>query len=165
MGEDPNRDGLADTPRRVVDMLQELTTPKDYTFPTFPTDGDQMVVMRDIPFASLCEHHLLPFIGTVHVGYVPDENLAGLSKLARAVDHRARRLQTQERFTDGVADLLNAELQPSGVAGVVEAEHLCMSIRGVQKTGTRTITSALRGVMMDAAMARQEFYDTLESHR
>jgi GTP cyclohydrolase I len=140
-------------------MYAELLTPSPFTATTFPNDGgyDQLVVARDIQFHSLCEHHLLPFVGVAHVAYLPGERIVGLSKLARVVEWFARSLQVQERLTTQVADWLERELAPQGVGVVLEAEHLCMSLRGVQKAGTTTVTSALHGAVRDDPRTRQEF--------
>jgi GTP cyclohydrolase I len=140
-------------------MYAELLTPCPFTATTFPNDGgyDQLVVARDIPFHSLCEHHLLPFVGVAHVAYLPGERIVGLSKLARVVESFARSLQIQERLTTQVADWLQRELAPQGVGVVLEAEHLCMSLRGVQKAGATTVTSALHGTVRDDPRTRQEF--------
>ena len=140
-------------------MYAELLTPSPFTATTFPNDGgyDQLVVARDIPFYSLCEHHLLPFIGVAHVAYLPGERIVGLSKLARVVESFARALQVQERLTTQVADWLQGELAPRGVGVVLEAEHLCMSLRGIQKPGATTVTSALHGLVRDDPRTRQEF--------
>ncbi|HXW32023.1 MAG TPA: GTP cyclohydrolase I FolE, partial [Acidimicrobiales bacterium] len=143
IGEDPARDGLRATPRRIAEMYAELFSgngqdPGQHLSVSFAAEHDEMVMVRDIPFASLCEHHMVPFMGKVHVGYIPgdDGRVTGLSKLARLVDVFARRLQVQERMTTQIADCLEAVLQPRGVLVVVEAEHLCMSMRGVKKPGT-----------------------------
>ena len=159
LGADLSKDNLADTPARVARMYAELLTPSPFTATTFPNDGgyDQLVVARDIPFHSLCEHHLLPFAGVAHVAYLPGERIVGLSKLARVVEWFARSLQVQERLTTQVADWLERELAPQGVGVVLEAEHLCMSLRGVQKPGARTVTSALHGAIRDDPRTRQEF--------
>ena len=140
-------------------MYAELLSPAPFNPTTFPNDGDydELVVAREIPFHSLCEHHLLPFVGVAHVAYLPGERILGLSKLARVVEYFARSLQVQERLTTQVADWLEHELQPKGVGVVLEAEHLCMSLRGVQKHGATTVTSALRGLVRDDARTRQEF--------
>src|SRR5919112_1422909 len=139
LGADPNDESLRDTPRRMASAYAELLTPEPFTATTFPNDGDydELVVVRDIPFHSLCEHHLLPFVGVAHIGYVPGERIVGLSKLARVVDHFARDLQVQERLTTEIAGWLERELSPRGVGVLLEAEHMCMSLRGVQKTGAR----------------------------
>jgi GTP cyclohydrolase I len=159
LGEDTTRPGLRDTPRRIADAYGQLLTPEPFAPTTFPNDEryDELVVVRDIPFHSLCEHHLLPFHGVAHVGYLPGERIIGLSKLARVVDLFARRLQVQERLTVQVADWLEAQLTPKGVGVVLEAEHLCMTLRGVQKPGARTVTSALHGLVRDDLRTRQEF--------
>ncbi|HET6550201.1 MAG TPA: GTP cyclohydrolase I FolE [Solirubrobacter sp.] len=158
LGADVDDDGLRDTPRRVADAYAELLTPEPFEATTFPNDGgyDELIIARDIPFHSLCKHHLLPFGGVAHVGYIPGERIIGLSKLARVVERFARDLQIQERLTTQVADWLQDELDPRGVGVVLEAEHMCMSLRGVCKPGSRTVTSALRGVLRDDARARQE---------
>ncbi len=163
IGEDPGREGLGATPRRVAAMYEELfagveVDPGSYLTVTFAAEHDEMVMVRDIPFASLCEHHMIPFIGKVHVGYIPGEDgrVTGLSKLARLVDGYARRLQVQERMTTQIADTMEKVLVPRGVLVVVEAEHLCMSMRGVKKPGTLTITSAVRGLFRDDSRTRAE---------
>jgi GTP cyclohydrolase IA len=159
LGADVRSEGLRDTPRRVAETYAELLTPRPFEATTFPNeDGyDQLVLARSIPFHSLCMHHLLPFHGVAHVGYLPGERIIGLSKLARVVDLFARDLQIQERLTQQVADWLEGELVPRGVGVVLEAEHMCMSLRGVCKPGSRTVTSALRGAVRDDARTRQEF--------
>ena len=159
LGADLTDESLRDTPRRMAALYAELLTPAPFEATTFPNDGgyDELVVARDIPFHSLCEHHLLPFVGTAHVAYLPGERIVGLSKLARVVDHFARRLQVQERLTTQVAGWLNRELAPKGVGVVLEAEHMCMSLRGVQKPGARTVTSALHGLVRDDPRTRGEF--------
>ena len=158
-GADLEDESLRETPRRVAAAYAELLTPEPFQATTFPNDEgyDELVVARDIPFHSLCEHHLLPFVGRAHVAYLPGERIVGLSKLARVVDHFARRLQVQERLTTQVAHWLTETLKPKGVGVVLEAEHLCMSLRGVQKTGSQTVTSALHGVVRDDARTRAEF--------
>ena len=163
IGEDPRREGLRATPERVAAMYEELFSgvdddPERYLTVTFEAEHDEMVMVRDIPFASLCEHHLIPFIGKVHVGYIPgpDGRITGLSKLARLVEAYARRLQVQERMTTQIADTMEKVLVPLGVLVVVEAEHLCMAMRGVKKPGTLTITSAVRGVFRDDPRTRAE---------
>ena len=159
LGADLTDESLRDTPRRLARLYGELLTPAEFHPTTFPNDGgyDELVVARDIPFHSLCEHHLLPFVGTAHVGYLPGERILGLSKLARVVDYFARSLQVQERLTRQVADWLQAELNPKGVGVVLEAEHMCLSLRGVQKHGATTVTSALHGLVRDDPRTRQEF--------
>jgi GTP cyclohydrolase IA len=159
LGADVGADGLRDTPRRVAEAYAELLTPPAFRATAFPNeDGyDGLIVAQAIPFHSLCMHHLLPFRGLAHVGYLPDERIIGLSKLARVVERFARDLQIQERLTVQIADWLQAELRPAGVGVVLEAEHMCMSLRGVQQPGARTVTSALRGAIRDDAHTRQEF--------
>jgi GTP cyclohydrolase I len=158
VGEDPDRDGLRETPARVARSYAELLAgmrlrPEDVLATTFDIGHDELVLVKDIGVWSLCEHHLLPFTGVAHVGYVPSQEgrITGLSKLARLVDVYARRPQVQERLTAQIADALNRVLQPRGVIVVVEAEHLCMSMRGIRVPGARTITSAMRGQLRDAA--------------
>jgi GTP cyclohydrolase IA len=166
LGVDLDDESRQDTPRRMAAMYAELLTPADFHATTFPNDGgyDELVVARDIPFHSLCEHHLLPFSGVAHVGYIPGERIVGLSKLARVVDHFARALQVQERLTTQVAGWLQRELAPKGVGVVLEAEHMCMSIRGVQKPGATTVTSALHGLVRDDPRTRGEFLALAASH-
>jgi GTP cyclohydrolase I len=161
VGEDPQRAGLLETPRRVARMYAEMFSglhadPARHLHVTFPEDYDEMVMVRDIPFTSMCEHHLLPFSGVAHVAYIPEGRVTGLSKLARVVEEVARRPQVQERMTDTIADLLEHELKSSGVAVVIQAEHSCMSIRGVRKPGTSTVTSALRGHFKTNPASRAE---------
>jgi GTP cyclohydrolase I len=159
LGRDVREEGLRETPRRVAAAYTELLTHDPVALTTFPNDAgyDELVVVREIPFHSLCMHHLLPFHGVAHVAYLPGERIIGLSKLARVVELFARELQLQERLTMQVADCLQEHLRPKGVGVVLEAEHLCMSLRGVQKAGTRTTTSALLGLLRDDARTRQEF--------
>ena len=160
LGKDPTTEHLTDTPRRVAESLTELITPREFDLTTFPNDEgyDELVLARDIPMQSLCEHHMLPFRGVAHVGYLPGPRLLGLSKLARVVELFARDLQVQERLTTQVAGWLQEHLAPKGVGVVIEAEHLCMSLRGVQATGSRTVTSAVHGLIRDDARSRQEFF-------
>ncbi|MCW3002862.1 MAG: folE [Conexibacter sp.] len=159
LGVDLDDEGLRETPRRMAAALAELLTPLQFEATTFPNDGgyDELVVARSIPFHSLCEHHLLPFYGVAHVGYLPGTRIIGLSKLGRVVDLFARRLQVQERMTVQIADWLAQQLSPKGIGVVLEAEHLCMSLRGVCKPGARTVTSALQGLVRDDPRTRQEF--------
>jgi GTP cyclohydrolase IA len=159
LGRDVGDPGLRDTPRRVAAAYAELLSHEPVSLTTFPNDEgyDELVVVRDIPFHSLCMHHLLPFHGVAHVAYLPGERIVGLSKLARVIELYARELQLQERLTMQVAGCLQEHLRPKGVGVVIEAEHLCMSLRGVQKAGTRTTTSALLGLLRDDARTRQEF--------
>jgi GTP cyclohydrolase IA len=159
LGRDVTSEHLAQTPRRVAASLIELLTPQEFAMTTFPNDEDysDLVMVRDIPFHSLCEHHMLPFRGVAHVGYVPGERLVGLSKLARVVELFARDLQVQERLTKQIADYLQEKLEPRGVGVVLEAEHLCMSMRGVQATGASTITSTFLGVLAEKGPLRERF--------
>jgi GTP cyclohydrolase IA len=159
LGQDLDTEDLRDTPRRVATALADLLTPPPFSLTTFANEEeyDEMVVVRDIPFQSLCAHHLLPFIGVAHVAYVPGARIVGLSKLARVVEHFAHRPQVQERLTSQVADALDARLAPRGVGVALEATHLCMSLRGVRATGARTRTTAMRGVVRDDPVTRSEF--------
>jgi GTP cyclohydrolase I len=159
LGADLRHEQLRETPRRMVEAYTELLTPQPFRPTTFPNeDGyDELVLLRSIPFHSLCMHHLLPFHGTAHVGYLPGERIAGLSKLARVVELFARDLQVQERLTTQIADWVQEHLKPKGVGVVLEAEHLCMSMRGVQTFGSKTVTSALHGLIRDDPRTRQEF--------
>ena len=159
LGQDPASEQLLDTPRRVAATYAELLTPAPFTPTTFPNDEgyDELVLVRAIPFQSLCEHHLLPFVGVAHVGYLPADRILGLSKLARVVELFSRRLQLQERLTTQVADWLQDQLAPRGVGVVLKAAHLCMSLRGVRAAGTHTVTSALHGLLRSDPRSRQEF--------
>jgi len=162
IGEDPNRDGLLETPDRVVRMVDEIfmgmkVDPREYLIKTFAEDHEELVLVKDIPLYSFCEHHLLPFFGMAHVAYIPHKGrVTGLSKLARVVDGFARRPQIQERLTGQIADAIMEALDPYGVMVVIEAEHMCMTIRGVNKPGTKTITSATRGVFRTSQATREE---------
>lgn len=163
IGEDPDRDGLKQTPERVGRLYAEicgglLEDPVEHLDKTFDVDHDEVIIVRDIPFFSICEHHLAPFFGKAHVAYLPAEGgrIAGLSKLARLVDGYARRPQVQERLTGQVADALDQKLSPRGAAVVVEAEHLCMSMRGIKKHGTSTVTSSMRGLFRENPSSREE---------
>lgn len=159
LGADLESDGLRETPRRMVDAYAELLTPRPFRATTFANEEgyDELVLVRAIPFHSLCMHHMLPFHGVAHIGYLPDERIVGLSKLARVVELFARDLQVQERLTTQIADWIEERLAPKGVGVVLEAEHLCMSLRGVQKFGATTVTSALLGQVRDDPRTRQEF--------
>lgn len=160
LGHNPEDANLRDTPRRVAAAYAELLTPRPFSLTTFPNDEgyDELVVARDIPFHSLCEHHMLLFKGVAHVGYLPGDRILGLSKLARVVELFARGLQVQERMTKQIADCLQEQLAPRGVGVVLEAEHLCMSMRGVESPGSSTVTSALHGVLRQDARSRAEFF-------
>jgi GTP cyclohydrolase I len=159
LGMDPEAQGLADTPKRVARAYAELLTPREFTMTTFPNDEkyDELVLAKDIPFTSLCEHHLLPFTGTASVGYLPGPRILGLSKLARVVELFARRPQVQERMTKQIAGWLDSQLGPRGVGVVVQAEHTCMTLRGVQARGSATVTSALTGLIRSDERTRAEF--------
>jgi GTP cyclohydrolase IA len=163
IGEDPDRDGLRRTPARVASAYAELfaglrVDPAQVLTTTFEANHEELILVRDIEVMSLCEHHLLPFVGVAHIGYIPgpDGRITGLSKLARLVEVYARRPQVQERLTSQIADLLMAKLEPRGVIAVLECEHMCMSMRGIQKGGSRTVTSAVRGMLRDDAKTRAE---------
>jgi GTP cyclohydrolase I len=159
LGRDPGSPHLSATPRRVADAFIEMLTPAEFSLTTFPNDQgyDELVLVRDIPFHSLCEHHLLPFSGVAHIGYLPGDSILGLSKFARVITYFSRDLQVQERLTRQVADWLQNRLAPRGVGVVLEAEHGCMSTRGVNVPGSRTTTSALHGAIRDDASTRAEF--------
>ncbi|MDQ2728884.1 MAG: GTP cyclohydrolase I FolE [Actinomycetota bacterium] len=172
IGEDPDRNGLIDTPERVARMCEELFSglredPGQHLRVTFEADHDEMVMVNDIPLYSVCEHHLVPWLGQAHVAYIPNEDgkVTGLSKLARLVEGYARRPQVQERLTSQVADAIEGVLAPRGVLVVVEAEHLCMSMRGVRKPGSRTVTSAVRGQFRDNPASRAEALSFIHGHR
>lgn len=161
--DDVGREGLNATPRRHIAFLEEFLRPPEFQFTTFDAEGyDQMIIQTHIPFYSLCEHHLLPFIGVGHIAYIPGEKIVGLSKLARVLDMFARRFQNQERVTKQTADYLIGKLKPKGVAVVVKAQHLCMAMRGIRKHDTWTITSELVGVFRDNVSARSEFLNLIE---
>ena len=172
LGEDPSRDGLQETPARVARMYAEVCSglhedPADHLIRTFDLEHDEMVMVRDIPVYSLCEHHLVPFFGVAHVAYIPQKGgmITGLSKLARLVDGFSRRLQIQERLTSQVASAIQHTLEPQGTLVVIEAEHLCMSMRGVQKPGAVTVTSAVHGVFRDEVSTRLEAMRFIEKGR
>jgi GTP cyclohydrolase I len=167
VGEDPDREGLRDTPSRIGRMYAEIFAgiredPASHLTVTFTERHDEMVILREIPFYSTCEHHLVPFHGMAHVGYVPNGRVAGISKLARVVETLAKRPQLQERLTSQVADVLMDTLEPDGVAVVVEAEHLCMTMRGVRKPGAKMVTSAVRGSFKRSAVTRAEFLSLVQ---
>ena len=172
IGEDPQREGLVDTPRRIAEMYAELfmginKDPREELSVAYEEGHREMVIVRDIPFYSVCEHHLLPFYGMAHVGYIPDVQgrVVGLSKLARVVEIVASRPQIQERMTGGIADAIMDGLAPSGVAVVVQAEHLCMIMRGVKKPGSNIITSAIRGAFLTNVASRAEFLSLVQGNR
>ena len=163
IGEDPDREGLRETPDRVARMYAELLSgmgsdASEHLSKTFPVRANDIVIERDIPFYSLCEHHLLPFYGKAHIGYIPNGRVAGLSKLARTVEVFARRLQLQERLTDQIADALMEHLGCQGAIVLLEAEHMCMTMRGVKKPGARTVTCACRGAFADDPALEQRFF-------
>lgn len=172
MGEDPDREGLVETPRRVAEMYAELFSgldkdPRAELSVSFDEGHQEMIIARGIPFYSMCEHHLLPFFGVAHVGYIPNTQgkVVGISKLARVVDVVARRPQLQERMTRLIADAIYEALEPDGAAVVIEAEHLCMVMRGVRKPGTTIVTSAVRGTFRTKAVTRSEFLSLIRSNR
>ncbi len=172
IGEDPTRDGLVETPRRVAEMYVELfegleADPGEHLRVTFEAGHDEMVMVRDIPFTSLCEHHLIPFVGQAHVAYLPgpDGRITGLSKMARLVEGFARRLQVQERMTTQIVEAMERELAPRGSIVVLEAEHFCMSMRGVKKAGATTVTSAVRGIFRDDPAYRAEALQYIHQRR
>ena len=171
IGDDPNRDGLVETPERVARMYAEILgglheDPADELKVVFEAGHDEMIMIRDVALYSLCEHHLIPFIGSAHVAYIPNEKgqITGLSKLARVIDILARRPQVQERLTTQIADVIEKALEPRGVLVVIEAEHLCMSMRGIQKSGSQTVTSAVRGIFRDNEATRAEAMNFVSRH-
>lgn len=170
VGEDPSRDGLVETPRRIADMYAEIfggltIDPKEYLKVGFEVAHSEMVILREIPFYSMCEHHFLPFHGEAHIGYIPDGRVVGISKLARVVEAYARRPQLQEQLTSQIAEAVMDGLHPDGVAVVIEAEHLCMTMRGVKKPGSRMVTSAMRGQFKDSSVTRSEFLSLVSGQR
>ena len=170
VGEDPDREGLLETPARVARMYAEMFSglhadPKVHLRKAFTEKYDEIVLVRDIAFNSVCEHHLLPFMGHAHIGYLPNGRVLGLSKLARVVEEVARRPQVQERMTEQIANLLVEELQVKGVAVIIEAEHTCMTIRGVRKPGSVCVTSAMKGIFRSNVSSRAEVMSLIYGHR
>jgi len=164
IGQDTSREGLIDTPKRYVKFLKEFCTPKKFKFTMFQNEGsDRMIIVKDIPFFSLCEHHLAPFFGTAAIAYIPNDKIVGLSKLPRTLDMFARQPQNQERIGKHVADYLMKQLNPKGVAVMIEARHLCVEMRGVQKHNVSTVTSEMRGVFLDDLNCRQEFLSLIKN--
>ncbi|HEX2171473.1 MAG TPA: GTP cyclohydrolase I FolE [Dehalococcoidia bacterium] len=167
IGEDPDREGLIDTPRRIADMYAEIfgglnEDPRAHLEVGFEEGHQEMVILKDIPFFSMCEHHFLPFHGVAHLGYIPQGRVVGISKLARVVDILARRPQLQERLTSQIADTIDEVLVPEGVGVVVKAEHLCMTMRGIKKPGSHVVTSAVRGTLRTRSATRAEFMALIE---
>ena len=163
LGEDVSREGLIETPKRYVKFMREFLEPKEFNFTTFDAEGtDEMILQTNIPFYSLCEHHTAPFFGVAHIAYIPDKKIVGLSKLARTVDLYANRFQNQERITTQIAERLQKELSPLGVAVSLKAQHLCMCMRGVKKHDTWTITSKMLGAFKDDDKARNEFLNLIK---
>jgi GTP cyclohydrolase I len=157
--EDPNRDGLQDTPGRVARAWKELTTPPKFSLTTFDSNGyDEMIISKDIQYYTFCEHHLLPFFGTIHIGYIPNGRIVGLSKLARTVEYYSKRLNTQEYLTNNIAEFLNEGLKPKGIGVIVTGRHLCQEMRGIKKRG-EMITSALKGIFLEKQKVKQEFFN------
>ena len=171
IGEDPSREGLKDTPRRVADMYEEIFSgiskdAHDELKVFFEQEQDEIILLKDIPLYSVCEHHMVPFMGSAHIAYIPScKRITGLSKIARVVDTLSRKLQVQERLTTDIAEVLMTKLEPKGVLVVIEAEHLCMSMRGVKKPGITTTTSAVRGVFRTSQKTRQEALSLIRGGR
>jgi len=169
IGEDPTREGLIETPRRIADMYADIFSgldkdPRDELTVGFDEGHHEMVIIKDIPFYSMCEHHFLPFFGLVHVGYIPKGRIAGASKVARAVDILAKRAQLQERLTTQIAEAMVEALKPNGVGVVIEAEHMCMTMRGVKKPRSKIVTSAMRGLFRENPATRAEFMSLVQGH-
>ncbi len=163
LNEDPTREGLVETPKRYLKFMKEFLSPPDFKYTSFENEGtDDMIVQRNIPFFSLCEHHIAPFFGVAHVAYIPNGNIIGLSKLARTVETYSRRLQNQERITQQIAERLMDELNAKGVAVVMEAEPLCMAMRGVKKHGVTTTTSKMCGIFFEDSKTRNEFMSLIK---
>lgn len=170
IGEDANRDGLLDTPKRVARMYEELFSglvddPEHLLDAQFDETADEMIVLKDIPFNSMCEHHFLPFIGTAHVAYIPSDKIVGISKLARVVEHFAKRPQVQERLTKQIAEFIQEKLNPKGVAVVIDCEHSCMTMRGIKKPGANMVTTQLKGLFKNNPTTRSEFMNTIARTR
>ena len=171
IGEDPDREGLKDTPKRVARMYEEVFAglhddPGRHLKVQFSEEHEEMVIVKDIPVYSMCEHHLVPFYGKAHVAYIPRKGkISGLSKFTRVVEGFARRPQLQERLTSQIADAIMGELAPLGVLVVIEAEHMCMTMRGVKKAGSQTLTSAVRGIFKSNAITRSEAFSLIQGHR
>ncbi len=169
IGEDLGRPGLKDTPKRVADMYEEIfagiAPPDNDLLKTIKGEShDEMVLIKDIPFFSVCEHHLLPFIGKAHIAYIPSGDIVGLSEIAKALEHFAKRPQVQERLTSQLADLITERVKPKGAMVVIDAEHLCMSMRGIKKPGARTVTSAVRGTFRTKASTREEMLELIQKN-
>ena len=169
MGEKLSRDGIKDTPKRVADMYEEIfsgmhQSNKDILKSIKGESHDEMILVKDIPFYSICEHHLLPFIGKAHIAYVPAGKIVGISELPKALEHFAKRLQVQERLTTQLADFIMKKVKPKGTMVIIDAEHLCMSMRGIKKPGSRTVTSAVRGIFRTKASTREEMLDLIRKY-
>lgn len=163
IGENPNREGLVDTPKRYLKFLVDFLNPEPFQFTTFQNEGmDEMIIVKDIQFNSLCEHHMLPFMGYGHIAYVPNGKIVGISKLPRVLEMFSRKLQNQERITNQVANFLMENLKPKGVAVTLKAMHTCMAIRGIQKPDAWTITSSMKGVFLDNKSCREEFLNLIK---
>lgn len=163
LGNNVDREGLQNTPKRYVKFMSEFFNPEPFNFTTFDGEGaNQMVIVKDIPFYSLCEHHMAPFFGVAHIAYIPKKRIVGLSKLPRTLDMFARRLQNQERITNQVATFINEQLSPKGVAVVLEARHMCVEMRGIKKHEPKTITSAVLGIFKTDSKARAEFFQLIK---
>ncbi|MFC1549355.1 GTP cyclohydrolase I FolE [Nitrospirota bacterium] len=170
IGEDPKRPGVKDTPQRVAEMYAEIfsgldsVSEKDILKPIAGESHDEMILIKDIPFYSVCEHHLLPFIGKAHIAYIPSGDIVGLSELAKALEYFAKRPQVQERLTTQLADLIMKKVKPKGTMVVIDAEHLCMSMRGIKKPGSRTVTSAVRGIFRTKTNTREEMLSLIKKN-
>lgn len=162
MGQDTNREGLEETPKRYVKFFKQFVEQPEWEFKTFKNETDEMVIVKDVPFYSLCEHHLAPFFGTGTIAYIPGDSMAGLSKLPRTLDLFANKPQNQERITKQVAEYIQDKLNPKGVAVVLQARHMCVEMRGVKKAGAMTITSALKGMFKDDQKCRAEFFNLIK---